>query len=181
MASLTFTENTKITGNIATDLKNEVVEDIEEYIRPYREPSPPGEVGITSYSSQSKESPNLEFSRVNAKSIVKVLPRYEFTLKQKWVGYVISVSDDAFLARLITMVGEGTEIEAEIYLEEVAERDHPLIQPGATFYWSIGYNDTSGRQRVSEIRFRRLPPWTREELEIANAEAASIRALFDDK
>ena len=152
---------------------------LAEFLSPYRETSSLPGAGVTSYISQGKEHAIRDLPPTGSGNLVQTLPRYQFILKQKWVGYVIDVSNDTFLARLITIVGEGSEIEAEIFLEEVDERDHPLIRPGATFYWSIGYNDTSGRQRVSEIRFRRLSPWTPEELEAANAEAASIRALFD--
>lgn len=175
--------NILLTENVISSVINsaDVADDPNLAELLYREPFSLPEADVTSYVSQDKEQEIQDLPPTGAGNLVQNLPRYQFILKQKWVGYVIDVSNDSFLARLITLVGEGSEIEAEIYLEEVDERDHPLIQPGATFYWSIGYNDTSGRQRVSEIRFRRLPPWTPKELESANAEAASIRALFDDE
>ena len=92
---------------------------------------------------------------------------------------MIEVGPDTFLARLTRIVGEGPDQEAEIYLNEVEEEDHALIEPGAVFYWSIGYLDRpSGRIRASVVRFRRLPAWTRRQLEAARAEAAKLRDLL---
>jgi len=107
-------------------------------------------------------------------------PKKKFRVLQKWEGYVIEVEQDTFFARLVPIVGEGPDQEAEIYLEEIEPDDRILIEPGAVFYWSIGYSDKpAGRERVSLIRFRRLPTWTRRELEIARTKAAKLRDLFD--
>lgn len=77
-----------------------------------------------------------------------------FNAVQKWEGYVIEVGQDTFRARLVPIIGEGPDQEAEIYLREMKEEDHTLIKPGAVFYWSIGYLDRpSGRLRASVIRF----------------------------
>lgn len=101
---------------------------------------------------------------------------------QKWEGYVIELRQDTFLARLTPIKGEGPDQEAEIYLSEVEEGDHVLIRPGAVFYWSIGYLDRpSGRIRASRIRFRRLPAWSRRDLETAKAEAENLRELLHDE
>ena len=54
--------------------------------------------------------------------------------------------------------------------------DLDLLEPGAVFYWNIGYRDRpSGRERISTIRFRRLPVWTADELKVADQEAARVR------
>lgn len=107
--------------------------------------------------------------------------REHFRALQKWEGYVIEVREDTFLARLVPIRGEGSDQDAEIYIEEVEEADRPLIEPGAVFYWSIGYLDKpSGRLRASIIRFRRLPAWTKRELESARAKVPELRRLFED-
>lgn len=103
-----------------------------------------------------------------------------FRAIQKWQGYVIDLGEDKFTARLVPIVGEGPDQEAEIYVEEIDRDDRALIEPGAVFYWSIGYLDgPSGRLRASVIRFRRLPVWTGLELQNAEAEAAKLRGLLD--
>jgi len=103
-----------------------------------------------------------------------------FRALQKWEGYVIDVYEDTFLARLIPIRGEGSDQNAEIYIEEVEPADRALIEPGAVFYWSIGYLDRpSGRHRDSFIRFRRLPAWSQSELEAVRREAKRLKELLD--
>lgn len=103
-----------------------------------------------------------------------------FRAIQKWEGHVIETGGDIFLARLVPIIGEGREQEAEIYTEEVAQDDRALIAPGAVFYWSIGYLDRpSGRLRASILRFRRLPVWTKRELQSAEAGATRLKSLLN--
>ena len=105
-----------------------------------------------------------------------------FKAIQKWEGYVIEVYEETFLARLVPIVGEGSDQEAEIYIEEVDPADRVLIAPGSVFYWSIGYLDKpSGRHRDSYIRFRRLPAWTQRELKAAEEKAKILRELLNVK
>ena len=105
-----------------------------------------------------------------------------FNAFQKWVGVILSVDRDVFTARLTPVVGEGSDQEAEIYLNEVVEEDHNLIQPGAVFYWSIGYLDRpSGRLRASVIRFQRLPAFTDEDIEAARAKASELQGFLHDQ
>jgi hypothetical protein len=110
------------------------------------------------------------------------IARERFNARQKWEGFVIEVREDTFIARLTPIIGEGPDQEAEIYLEEIEPEDQSLIQPGAIFYWSIGYLDRpSGRRRVSLIRFRRLPAWTKQEREAARAKAINLKSLLNGK
>lgn len=104
-----------------------------------------------------------------------------FQAIQKWEGQVTSVGEDSFYAQIRPIVGEGTaEQVAEIYIDDVAESDRPLIELGAIFYWSIGYLDRpSGRLRASILRFRRLPSWTELELKHAEVTTRELRELLD--
>ena len=105
-----------------------------------------------------------------------------FDVRQKWEGYVLEVGEDSFLARLIPLKGDETELEAEIVLEEIDLEDRDLLEAGAVFYWNIGYLDRpDGRRSVSQIRFRRLPAWTKHEQEKAQEEASRLMKLFEDK
>ena len=102
-----------------------------------------------------------------------------FVSLQKWEGYVLKVLDDNYiLVRLVNLTDPGQpDEEAEIPIQELSFEDHELIEPGAVFYWNIGYMDrTSGqRERNSVIRFRRLPRWEAEDIEKAKVEAKRIR------
>lgn len=104
----------------------------------------------------------------------------KFTALQKWEGFVLKVDKETFTARLIDIKNQGVEEEAEIYLTEVTEEDYPLLQPGAIFYWSIGYFDHYSGQRFNTgmIRFRRLPGFSKQEIGLAQEKAQEIRLLF---
>ena len=103
-----------------------------------------------------------------------------FRAIQKWECCVLDVGRDTFRARLVSIVGEGPDQEAEIYLEEVDPDDQGLVQPGAVFYWTIGYLDRpAGRLRGSILRFRRLPPLSDTELNAVRSEAKKLETLFE--
>ncbi|MGD0659084.1 MAG: hypothetical protein ABSD38_13545 [Syntrophorhabdales bacterium] len=106
-----------------------------------------------------------------------------FVLLQKWEGIVLSLNGDTFKARVNDLVQKGVEEEATIAIDELSETDRDLVEPGAIFYWSIGYHDSLAgqRTRVSLIRFRRLPGWRQKELEAAVSEVESIKTLLDWK
>jgi hypothetical protein len=99
---------------------------------------------------------------------------------ERWEGVVLEVGQDAFRARLVDLDRKARDEEAEIFLTEVSEEDRPLLELGAVFYWSIGYHtDRSGQiTRSSLIRFRRLPTWTKSELEAARREAESTSSTL---
>ncbi len=124
---------------------------------------------------------------VEVPSILPGLPfwpqaRESFDVKQKWEGYVLDVGEETFLARLIPLIGEGTDLEAEIHLEEIDREDRELVTPGAVFYWSIGYlKRPSGTYRTSFVRFQRLPPLGASELKEARLQAQQLLNLLDDE
>jgi hypothetical protein len=104
----------------------------------------------------------------------------QFRALQKWEGYVRAIEDEVIRTRLTPLKGEGGVVEAEILIEEIGEEEQELIELGAIFYWTIGYLEIpSGRIRASMIRFRRLPRWTKHELEAAHARASELKTLFD--
>jgi hypothetical protein len=98
-----------------------------------------------------------------------------FKAIQKWEGKVISISGETFRATLSTIVGDKAEQEADIYINEVTPDERHLLEPGAVFYWSIGYlTRPSGRRRESVIRLRRLPVWTEDEIKKIDKNELSI-------
>lgn len=115
-----------------------------------------------------------------------VLPRIvsrvrdRFISLQKWEGVVCYVNGDSFVAKLTDLTRGGPDEEAEFPLDEISEEDRKLVKPGAVFYWNIGYHDLHRGQRIrsSLIRFRRLPAWTKKEIESARKEAERISNLI---
>jgi|SRR5215813_6560630 len=104
----------------------------------------------------------------------------KFIMLQRWEGTVTNVSKDSFVARLSDLSQENLEEEAEIPIEEIPEADLRLVEPGAVFYWCIGYIDRVGGQRIraSMIRFRRLPTWTQPAIAKVKAEAQRLRQIL---
>lgn len=92
------------------------------------------------------------------------LPLESVRVLQQWEGVVTEVADDSFFADLQDLNDSAEPIEVvELPFEEVPKDDWPLLQEGAVFYWSIGYETTAGGtlRRMSEIRLRRTPRWTK--------------------
>lgn len=106
--------------------------------------------------------------------------RDKFVPLQRWEGVVLEVEGEHFSARLTNLTADGPLEEAQLQLIDVADEDLDLVQRGAVFYWSIGYmNSSSGqRSRVSTLRFRRLPVWSREEIEAGKLRAATIAEIL---
>lgn len=103
-----------------------------------------------------------------------------FLLVGKWTGIVVEIGHDRFWATLTNVRRRDTEeLEGEFPVEEVAEVDLDLLREGAEFYWAVGYRlDRSGqRSRFSQLRFRRLPRWSEEEVERAREGANAIVTL----
>lgn len=102
---------------------------------------------------------------------------------QKWEGYVLEISAENFTARLTDLTAQGAKEDAEFNISELSQDDLSLLEQGAVFYWTIGrQTDSTNRQRmVSEIRFRRLPNWTEDELTQAALEANKLAINFGIK
>jgi len=95
---------------------------------------------------------------------------------QKWEGVVLNVDGEMFTVRLVDLTGDRAEEEMQIEKDELSDFDLDLLQPGAIFYWIIGYrrHATGARERVSLIRFRRLPAWSQAQLNAARTRAEQL-------
>ena len=93
-------------------------------------------------------------------------PECRYDVRQKWEGVVKWCTETEFgvVLRDLTHPNAPDE-EVTLSLDEVSSEDIPLLQPGAVLYWSIGYEISRGqKKRVSTIRFRRQPAWSRREV-----------------
>ncbi len=99
---------------------------------------------------------------------------------QEWEGYVIEISDEEFIARLLDLTaGDSYEgEEANIPLDELSETDIEKMQIGSIFRWVIGYERTAAgtKKRVSHIVFRDLPVIAKRDLKTADEWALGILA-----
>lgn len=100
---------------------------------------------------------------------------------QEWEGYVVSITDDTFTARLVDLTAnDRMEEEADFPITELSAADQGELRPGAIFRWAIGYRRTRGgnKERLSRIVLRRLPAWTESELERIRQEAEALASAL---
>jgi hypothetical protein len=99
-----------------------------------------------------------------------------FKILQEWEGIVTEVYDNVIWAQLSDLTNRLQADESmELPIGLISENDHPLVLPGAVFYLTIGYETKpEGRSRVTEIRFRRTPRWTQNQIATIRTKAQSI-------
>ena len=100
---------------------------------------------------------------------------------QQWEGVVRRVESDSFEAELRDLTNSSNPPEyAEIELGDITPADKPLLQVGAVLYWTIGYETRESGQvlRISEMRVRRLPRWTRKALDLAKRKGEKLMEQF---
>lgn len=106
------------------------------------------------------------------------IDRPSFVALQEWEGHVIHVGDTTFLARLadLNARAQRAEEEVELLISDLSDDDRAILALGRVFRWAIGYQRSPGgsKRRVSQIVFRRLPQWTRKELDQALAEGREL-------
>lgn len=115
-----------------------------------------------------------EFRSTESRPIISLQPI------QEWEGYVTEIRDDHFIARLTDLTADDeTETEVgEFSISDLSTGDGELLCEGAIFRWVIGLQVLRGgtRQRVSQVVFRRLPAWTKNDLFHSEARAAEMTA-----
>ena len=102
-------------------------------------------------------------------------------VKQVFAGFVTRIKDYEIIARISDITNPSQPEEEVIFdISEIDEREHSLLELGAQFYWHIGYKQGHkiSRQRFSVIRLRRLPQWTKDELESSKQIAKEYAEFF---
>lgn len=115
---------------------------------------------------------SVKVSRIAAASIADVEAPKNQVLAE-WHGMVTEVLDGTFVAELKGILGKdvkGAVEEAVIPIEEVREEDLPFLVPGALFRLTVNNvrrSEGKARRRFTDVTFRRMPAYRREELEEA--------------
>ena len=114
-------------------------------------------------------------------SIVTPTP---FTLLQQWEGIVAEQpTADDFVATLRDLTAPSRpEERATFPLDQVPLADRGLVVAGAVFYWAIAYEDlpTGTRRTVSELRFRRLPAWSKNDMRRVKKGVERLKDILRD-
>jgi hypothetical protein len=107
---------------------------------------------------------------------------WTFTPTQEWEGYVVSVGNDAMTANILDLTAREKRPSAtvEIPLEELNDADIKRLQIGMIFRWAIGYarSPAGTKRRYSNLIFRDLPQWTRQEIIDARKRADDLAKFF---
>ena len=155
-------------------------------------PDRPGEDGPHDTSSASPQQSTEQATAVGqsmpTSAVRYVLPvppapeaPYTFRLLQQWEGTVTDIAVDEFTAELRDLTEPANyREEATFDLDEVSPGDQQLIALGAVFRWSIGYRTSSAgqRERVSQLRFVRIPGWRRSAIAEVRQRAAELQKRF---
>lgn len=100
------------------------------------------------------------------------------TVLQQWEGIVHSVSATEFVAILYDMTDRTRgEEEATFSIDEVAEEERALVQPGAVFCWDIT-RPRPGKVEAT-LQFRQGRTRTEDEIRAIEEEVASFEEFFD--
>jgi len=128
----------------------------------------------------SDRESSAQSSKISPLALTTSSAQDQYQVRRRWRGVVQEISEDSFDAEIFDQDHADSPREAaEFSMEDVDLGDLSLVQPGAVFYWMVGYVTTRGTRRTfSEIRFRRLPVWTRAELAKLE-EPSDVDDLFD--
>jgi len=163
--------------NVATPF-----DEIEAEIRPYDFNVPK----TTSQSGKLKQStfgasrnlgiPPISAVRKNSITFMDSMPL------QVWEGRVVDADFQAgtINAMLDAKIGKIPRHGATISLEWVTPQDLPLVVPGAVFYLTL-YKQTARTtiKNSEEIRFRRMPAWSKNQIEQIEQDAADLLANIE--
>lgn len=115
------------------------------------------------------------------------LKRYvtqDTTVIQVWEGKVLDVDhrNARMQVLLDAKLGNIPQHTGEIELQWVAEQDKDLVSPGAVFYLTLYKRTKRGSiENSQELRFRRLPSWTKCQLDQVTREASMILAKLKSR
>lgn len=96
---------------------------------------------------------------------------------QVWEGTVIEVDQAIGEMRVVldAKLGQMSRHTADIELQWVSEQDRDLVRPGAVFYLTLYKQTRRGSiANAQELRFRRLPAWSADQIRQIKQEAASM-------
>lgn len=98
---------------------------------------------------------------------------------QTWEGKVLRVDpqQEVMEVSLEAMIGDVPAHAAEIELQWVSDQDRDLVKPGAIFYLTLFKRTRHGSiDNTQELRFRRLPAWTRQQVARVHEDALRLQA-----
>jgi hypothetical protein len=106
-----------------------------------------------------------------------------FIALAEWRGRVDAIGGETFKATVWARATQGLQEQAEFSQSQLSAADRGRLEPGAQFYWTVGYteNTLGERASTSRIRFRRMRDApTPERARDAAAEAEDLLRVVGD-
>lgn len=137
-----------------------------------RTATPSHQPGLQPASAEALSVNSKKVSRMAVESIADAeVPKNQ--VMAEWHGMVTELLESTFVAELKGVLGKdvmGALEEAIIPIDEVRDEDLPFLVPGAFFRLTVNSVLRPGgktRRRFTDVTFRRMPAYRREELEEA--------------
>lgn len=95
---------------------------------------------------------------------------------QIWEGTVVEVDTGQGIMHVLldAKMGDIPRHSGEIDLEWVSDQDKDLVVPGAVFYLTLFKRTLPSVENTQELRFRRRPSWSSEQLRQIEQDAAVL-------
>jgi len=134
----------------------------------------------------TEEQPWFNVGASNVTRMLRSAPRETapaIEVTAEWDGYVEKISKDHFVARMRGLKGkgvEGSDEEAEIPMSLVDAADLDLVVPGGFFRLIVTDEKpkVGPKRSYTSVQFRRLPAYTKRDLDAAEREADEILNAF---
>jgi hypothetical protein len=129
-----------------------------------------------SYISRS-QIPQRRFAPPVVLGIRQIAESADAAVIQVWEGKVLRVDHKRAVMEvsLEAKIGNIPPHAAEIELQWVTDQDRDLVEPGAIFYLTLFKRTKRGSiENTQELRFRRLPAWTRQQVAQVHEDAAHL-------
>lgn len=112
-----------------------------------------------------------------------IMPRVIDDIKQKFSGIVTEIDHEKeeFIARISDLTNPNNPDElVTLSFDEIQEADQRKLTKGDSFVWYIGYvqGQRISREGFSKIRFRRLPAWSQQEIDLASSRSEELAHFF---
>ncbi len=104
----------------------------------------------------------------------------------EWEGYIESIGEGEFFVKMVNVLSKSPlpTDQATFSKDDISEHDQQLLKEGAIVRWIIGRErlPTGQVRKVSEIHFRRLPAFRKEDYRQALVKANSLleEIVWDD-
>ncbi len=130
----------------------------------------------TAYETSAYQNSTKNLSQANANVRTSTFLN---RLIAEWHGCVVSIHEDYFIADMEGLIGQGVEgssEEAIIPISDIQAHDKEQFRVGAFFRLCINYQQLPNKKpvRLSTINFRRLPAYSKFELNEADKRAEEL-------